>query len=81
MHAQPATFWCGVGFGSIVDPFSIGNEEEHNVDEMWFQQHYPTCHTFNVTVDPFGIVFENRIIRRNGVVNLAARSCDLTSLD
>ena len=55
--------------------------EEHDIDDIWFQQDEVTCHTANLTIDLLRTVFENRLISRNSDVNWPPRSCDLTPLD
>ena len=52
--------------------------EEHDMDDIWFQQ---DCHTANVTIDCLCTFFENRIISRNSDANWPPRSCDLTPLN
>ncbi|GFX07788.1 putative DD41D transposase [Trichonephila clavipes] len=53
----------------------------HDVQELWFQQDGATCHTARVTVDLLKDTFGDRLISRFGPVNWPPRSCDLTPLD
>ena len=54
--------------------------EAENLVNIWFQQDGCTCHTANATISVLRLIFGNRIISKNGVVNWPPRSCDLTSL-
>ncbi|GFX45357.1 putative DD41D transposase [Trichonephila clavipes] len=53
----------------------------HDVQELWFQQDGATCHTARVTIDLLKDTFGDRLISRFGPVNWPPRSCDLTPLD
>ncbi|GFV47548.1 uncharacterized protein TNCV_2731471 [Trichonephila clavipes] len=53
----------------------------HDVQELWFQQDGATCHTARATIDLLKDTFGDRLISRFGPVNWPPRSCDLTPLD
>ena len=71
----------GERYRAMLNEFLFPKIEEDDMDDIWFQQDRPTCHTANVTIDLLRTVFENRIISRNSDVNCLSRSCDLTPLD
>ncbi|GFY17932.1 uncharacterized protein TNCV_3384251 [Trichonephila clavipes] len=53
----------------------------HDVQELWFQQDGATCHTARTTIDLLKDTFGDRLMSRFGPVNWPPRSCDLTPLD
>ncbi|GFV50482.1 uncharacterized protein TNCV_1861631 [Trichonephila clavipes] len=53
----------------------------HDVQELWFQQDGATCHTARGTIDLLKDTFGDSLISRFGPVNWPPRSCDLTPLD
>ncbi|GFS89271.1 uncharacterized protein TNCV_1259971 [Trichonephila clavipes] len=53
----------------------------HDVQELWFQQDGATCHTARATIYLLKETFGDRLISRFGPVNWPPRSCDLTPLD
>ncbi|GFU31630.1 uncharacterized protein TNCV_3282871 [Trichonephila clavipes] len=53
----------------------------HDVQELWFQQDGATCHTARATIDLLKVTFGDRLISPFGPVNWPPRSCDLTPLD
>ncbi|GFW60698.1 uncharacterized protein TNCV_570441 [Trichonephila clavipes] len=53
----------------------------HDVQELWFQQDGATCHTARATIDLLKDTLGDRLISRFGPVNWPPRSCDLTPLD
>ncbi|GFU34382.1 DUF4817 domain-containing protein [Trichonephila clavipes] len=53
----------------------------HDVQELWFQQDGATCPTARATIDLLKDTFGDRLISRFGPVNWPPRSCDLTPLD
>ncbi|GFV42245.1 uncharacterized protein TNCV_3164761 [Trichonephila clavipes] len=53
----------------------------HDVQELWFQQDGATCHTARATIHLLKDTFGDRLISRFGPVNWPPRSCDLTPLD
>ncbi|GFV54071.1 uncharacterized protein TNCV_1071941 [Trichonephila clavipes] len=65
----------------MITNFSIPELNNHDVQELWFQQDGATCHTDRATIDLLKDTFGDRIISRFGPVNWPPRSCDLTPLD
>ncbi|GFW81470.1 t-box transcription factor TBX1 [Trichonephila clavipes] len=61
--------------------FFIPELNNHDVQELWFQQDGATCHTARATIDLVKDTFGDRLISRFGPVNWPPRSCDLTPLD
>ncbi|GFV32948.1 transposase [Trichonephila clavipes] len=61
--------------------FFIPELNNHDVQELWFQQDGATCHTARATIDLLKDTFGNRLIARFGPVNWPPRSYDLTPLD
>ncbi|GFT66390.1 hypothetical protein TNCV_3208341 [Trichonephila clavipes] len=61
--------------------FFIPEVNNHDVQELWFQQDGATCHTARATIDLLKDTFGDRLISRFGPVNWPPRSCDLTPLD
>ncbi|GFV55463.1 transposable element Tc3 transposase [Trichonephila clavipes] len=65
----------------MITNFFIPELNNHDVQELWFQQDGATCHTARVTIDLLKDTFVDRLISRFGPVNWPPRSCDLTPLD
>ncbi|GFX95799.1 putative DD41D transposase [Trichonephila clavipes] len=65
----------------MITNFFIPELNNHDVQELWFQQDGATCHTARVTIGLFKDTFGDRLISRFGPVNWPPRSCDLTPLD
>ncbi|GFW73416.1 DUF4817 domain-containing protein [Trichonephila clavipes] len=65
----------------MVTNFFFPELNNHNFQELWFQQDGATCHTARATIDLFQDTFGDRLISRFGPVNWPPRSCDLTPLD
>ncbi|GFW60591.1 uncharacterized protein TNCV_569371 [Trichonephila clavipes] len=65
----------------MITNFFIPELNNHDVQELWFQQDGATCHTAHATIDLLKDTFGDRLISRFGPVNLPPRSCDLTPLD
>ncbi|GFW15838.1 hypothetical protein TNCV_1545721 [Trichonephila clavipes] len=65
----------------MITNFFIPELNNHDVQELWFQQDGATCHTARATIDLLKDTFGDRLISRFGPVNLPPRSCDLTPLD
>ncbi|GFW61478.1 uncharacterized protein TNCV_347261 [Trichonephila clavipes] len=61
--------------------FFILELNDHDVQELWFQQDGATCPTARATIDLLKYTFGDRLISRFGPVNWPPRSCDLTPLD
>ncbi|GFV33473.1 uncharacterized protein TNCV_2412311 [Trichonephila clavipes] len=65
----------------MITNFCIPELNNHDVQELWFQQDGATCHTARATIDLLKDTFGDRLISRFGPVNWPPRSCDLTPLD
>ncbi|GFT86530.1 hypothetical protein TNCV_1053851 [Trichonephila clavipes] len=65
----------------MITNFFIPEFNNHDVQELWFQQDGATCHTARATIDLLKDTFGDRLISRFGPVNWPPRSCDLTPLD
>ncbi|GFV44828.1 uncharacterized protein TNCV_563771 [Trichonephila clavipes] len=65
----------------MITNFFIPELNNHDVQELWFQQDGATCHTARATIDLLKDAFGDRLISRFGPVNGPPRSCDLTPLD
>ncbi|GFV97164.1 uncharacterized protein TNCV_3527491 [Trichonephila clavipes] len=65
----------------MITNFFIPELNNHDVQELWFQQDGATCHTARATIDLLKETFGDRLISRFGPVNRRPRSCDLTPLD
>ncbi|GFS99171.1 uncharacterized protein TNCV_1600161 [Trichonephila clavipes] len=65
----------------MITNFFIPELNNHDVQELWFQQDGATCHTAHATIDLLKDTFGDRLISRFGPVNWPPRSCDLTPLD
>ncbi|GFT87485.1 hypothetical protein TNCV_2395871 [Trichonephila clavipes] len=66
---------------AMITNFFIPESNNHDVQELWFQQDGATCHTARATIDLLKDTFGDRLISRFGPVNWPPRSCDLTPLD
>ncbi|GFV91199.1 putative DD41D transposase [Trichonephila clavipes] len=71
----------GDRYRAMITNFFIPELNNHDVQELWFQQDGATCHTARVTIDLLKDTFGDRLISRFGPVNWLPRSCDLTPLD
>ncbi|GFV56992.1 uncharacterized protein TNCV_1678731 [Trichonephila clavipes] len=71
----------GDRYRAMVTNFFIPELNNHDVQELWFQQDGATCHTARATIDLLKDTFGDRLISRFGPVNWPPRSCDLTPLD
>ncbi|GFV51759.1 uncharacterized protein TNCV_1321151 [Trichonephila clavipes] len=65
----------------MIANFFIPELNNHDVQELWFQQDGATCHTARATIDLLKDTLGDRLISRFGPVNWPPRSCDLTPLD
>ncbi|GFV60505.1 transposable element Tc3 transposase [Trichonephila clavipes] len=65
----------------MITNFFIPELNNHDVQELGFQQEGATCHTARATIDLLKYRFGDRLISRFGPVNRSPRSCDLTPLD
>ncbi|GFS93236.1 uncharacterized protein TNCV_2125191 [Trichonephila clavipes] len=71
----------GDRYRAIITNFFIPELNNHDVQELWFQQDGTACHTARATIDLLKDTFGDRLISRFGPVNWPPRSCDLTPLD
>ncbi|GFV07393.1 uncharacterized protein TNCV_2836821 [Trichonephila clavipes] len=72
----------GDRYRAVITNFFIPEMNNHDVQELGFQQDGATCHTARVTIDLLKErQFGDRLISRFGPVNWLPRSCDLTPLD
>ncbi|GFY32546.1 transposable element Tc3 transposase [Trichonephila clavipes] len=65
----------------MIPNFFIPELNNHDAQEMWFQQDGARCHTACATIDLLKDTLGDRLISRFGPVNWPPRSCDLTLLD
>ncbi|GFV07192.1 transposable element Tcb2 transposase [Trichonephila clavipes] len=59
----------------MITNFFIPELNNHDVQELWFQQDGATCHTARATIDLLKYTFGDRLISRFGPVNWPPRSC------
>ncbi|GFT97552.1 transposable element Tcb1 transposase [Trichonephila clavipes] len=71
----------GDRYRATITNFFIPELNNHDVQELWFQQDGATCYTDRATIDLLKDTFGDRLILRFGPVNWPPRSCDLTPLD
>ncbi|GFW21736.1 uncharacterized protein TNCV_2529351 [Trichonephila clavipes] len=71
----------GDRYRAMITIFFIPVLNNHDVQELWFQQDGATYHTARATIDLLKDTFGDRLISRFGPVNWPPRSCDLTPLD
>ncbi|GFV18120.1 uncharacterized protein TNCV_169241 [Trichonephila clavipes] len=71
----------GDRYRAMITNFFIPELNNHDVQELWFQQDGATCHTARATIDLLKDTFGDRLISRFGPVNWPPKSCDLTLLD
>ncbi|GFW90729.1 DDE_3 domain-containing protein [Trichonephila clavipes] len=71
----------GDQYRAMITNFFIPELNNHDVQELMFQQDGATCHTARATIDLFKDTFGDRLILCFGPVNWPPRSCDLTPLD
>ncbi|GFX33683.1 transposable element Tc3 transposase [Trichonephila clavipes] len=71
----------GDWYRAMVTNFFILELNNHDAQELWFQQDGATCHTARDTIDLLKHTFGDRLISRFGLVIWPPRSCDLTPLD
>ncbi|GFT90718.1 uncharacterized protein TNCV_3010811 [Trichonephila clavipes] len=58
----------------MITNFFITELNNHDVQELWFQQDSETCHTARATIDLLKDTFGDRLISRFGPVNWPPRS-------
>ncbi|GFW40309.1 uncharacterized protein TNCV_1018671 [Trichonephila clavipes] len=71
----------GDRYRAMITNFFIPELNNHDVQELWFQQDGATCHTARAAIDLLKDTFGDRLISRFGRVNWPPRSCDLTPLE
>ncbi|GFX08996.1 uncharacterized protein TNCV_4165751 [Trichonephila clavipes] len=71
----------GDRYRAMITNFFIPELNNHDVQELLFQQDGATCHTARATIDLLNDTFGDRLISRFGPVNWPPISCDLTPLD
>ncbi|GFW79886.1 uncharacterized protein TNCV_3898871 [Trichonephila clavipes] len=71
----------GDRYRAMITNFFIPELNNHDVQELWFQQDCATCHTARATIDLLKDTLGDHQISRFGPVNWLPRSCDLTPLD
>ncbi|GFW53481.1 uncharacterized protein TNCV_3928591 [Trichonephila clavipes] len=71
----------GDRYRAMITNFFLSEWNNHDVQELCFQQDGSTCHTARATIDLLKDTFGDRLISRFGPVNWPPRSCDLTRLD
>ncbi|GFY12478.1 putative DD41D transposase [Trichonephila clavipes] len=71
----------GDRYRAMITNFFIPELNNHDVQELWFQQDGATCQTARATIDLLKDTFGDRLISSFGPVNWPPRSCDLTPLD
>ncbi|GFW94568.1 putative LOC100569746 [Trichonephila clavipes] len=81
LKKKPVCSFNGDRYRAKITNFFIPNLNNHDVQELWFQQGGATCHTARATIDLLEDTFGDRLISRFGPVNWLPRSCDLTPLD
>ncbi|GFV33433.1 DUF4817 domain-containing protein [Trichonephila clavipes] len=71
----------GDRYRAMITNFYIPELNNHDVQELWFQQDGATCHIARATIDLLKDTFGDHLISSFGPVNWPPRSCDLTPLD
>ncbi|GFV85551.1 transposable element Tc3 transposase [Trichonephila clavipes] len=71
----------GDRYRAIITNFFILELNNHDVQDLRFQQDGATCHTARAIIDLLKDTFGDCLISRFGPVNWPPRSCDLTPLD
>ncbi|GFU66037.1 uncharacterized protein TNCV_3270731 [Trichonephila clavipes] len=71
----------GDRYRAMITNVFIPELNNHDVQELWFQQDGATCHTARARIDLLKDTFGDRLISRFGPVNWPPRTCDLTPLD
>ncbi|GFU19342.1 transposable element Tc3 transposase [Trichonephila clavipes] len=84
VNKQNCRIWSEVNgdrYRAMITNFFIPELNNHDVQELWFQQDGAICHTARATIDLLKDTFGDRLISHFGPVNWPPRSCDLTPLD
>ncbi|GFU50285.1 transposable element Tcb2 transposase [Trichonephila clavipes] len=71
----------GDRYRAMITNFFIPELNNHDVQELWFQQDGATFQTARAAIDLLKDTFGDRLISRFGPVNWPPRSCDLAPLD
>ncbi|GFW42488.1 uncharacterized protein TNCV_4256831 [Trichonephila clavipes] len=71
----------GDRYRAMITNCFIPELNNHDVQELWFQQDGATCHTARATIDLLKDTYGDHLFSRFGPVNWPPRSCDLTPLD
>ncbi|GFX05096.1 uncharacterized protein TNCV_4460411 [Trichonephila clavipes] len=71
----------GDRYRAMITNFFIPQFNNHDVQELWFQQDGATGHTARATIDLLKDTLGDRLISRFGPVNWPPISCDLTPVD
>ncbi|GFX89650.1 transposable element Tc3 transposase [Trichonephila clavipes] len=71
----------GDRYRAIITNFFIPELNNHDVQELWFQQDGEIYHTARATINLLKDTFGDSLISRFGPVSWPPRSCDLTPLD
>ncbi|GFV71310.1 putative DD41D transposase [Trichonephila clavipes] len=71
----------GDRYRAMITTFFIPEFNNHDVQELLFQQDGATCRTARATIDLLKDTFGDRLISRFGPMNWPPRSCDLTPLN
>ncbi|GFU23074.1 putative transposable element [Trichonephila clavipes] len=71
----------GDRYRAMINKFFIPELNNHDVQELWFQQDGATCHTARATIDLLKDTFGDRLISRFEPVNWPPRSYVLTTLE
>ncbi|GFU90736.1 uncharacterized protein TNCV_4182901 [Trichonephila clavipes] len=66
---------------AMITNFFIPELNNHDVQELWFQQDGSICHTVRARIDLLKDTLGERLISRFVPVHWPPRSCDLTPLD
>ncbi|GFT98105.1 hypothetical protein TNCV_789251 [Trichonephila clavipes] len=66
----------GDRYRAMITNFFIPELNNHDVQELWFQQDGATCHTARATIDLLKDTFGDRLISRFGLVNWPPRPLD-----
>ncbi|GFU47891.1 transposable element Tc3 transposase [Trichonephila clavipes] len=71
----------GDRYRAMITNFFIPELNNHDVQELWFQQDGATCRTARAAIDLLKDTFGDRLTSHFGPVSWPPRSCDLTPLE
>ncbi|GFW72140.1 hypothetical protein TNCV_4790271 [Trichonephila clavipes] len=74
--SNPKVVANGDRYRAMITNFFIPEKNNHDVQELWFQQDGATCHTARATIDLLKDTLGDHLISRFGPVNWPLRSCD-----